>query len=284
MLTPHEKVGKVELWDLLSMLKAYAYPFACALAWLADLENELAVNPDQDIGPAVEGHESKLVSHVHYLLNWLDSEARTANLPEVSRHILRLREAWEVNDEHFDAIKLKERLRIIREVTCDALRGRKYFLVSRPEFYESEDLFGAPVAIGFLKAKEDIAEAGKCLALGRATATVFHCMRVVEVGLQALAVHLNVKLKNDRPLEYEDWQHILTAIDKKIMDLRAAKTAENQESIQFYSEVAAQFRYFRDAWRNHVSHARETYDLLQSESIFGQVREFMQDLAKRIKV
>jgi len=107
-------------------------------------------------------------------------------------------------------------------------------------------------------------------------------MRVAETGLQALAKDLNVVLKNDRPIEYEDWTNILHAIDDKIEKLRHPQTQENQESIQFYSQSAAQFRYFKDAWRNHVSHARESYDLLQAESNFAHVREFMQDLAKRL--
>lgn len=106
-------------------------------------------------------------------------------------------------------------------------------------------------------------------------------MRVAEIGLHALADHLGVVMRNNRPIEYEDWIHILDAIDHKIDDLRKIKTTQNQESIQFYSEVAVHFRHFKDAWRNHVSHARESYDLLQAESIFGHVREFMQDLAKR---
>jgi hypothetical protein len=121
------------------------------------------------------------------------------------------------------------------------------------------------------------------MALERENAAVFHCMRVTEIGLQSLARDVGVTLKNDRPIELEDWNTIIQETDKKLAALRnSLKTNDNQQDIQFYSEAASQFRYFKDAWRNHVSHARESYDLLQAESIFGHVREFMQDLAKRL--
>ena len=48
--------------------------------------------------------------------------------------------------------------------------------------------------------------------------------------------------------------------------------------MQFYSETATQFRYFKNAWRNHVSHSNATYDEAQAEKIMTQ-----QTLAVRAK-
>lgn len=36
-----------------------------------------------------------------------------------------------------------------------------------------------------------------------------------------------------------------------------------------------QFRYFKDAWRNHVCHLREKYNHDQALTILMQVKDFM---------
>jgi hypothetical protein len=48
----------------------------------------------------------------------------------------------------------------------------------------------------------------------RNTACVFHCMRVAEKGLIALAKALNVPFKI--PFEYENWHNIIEPIEKEI--------------------------------------------------------------------
>ena len=56
-------------------------------------------------------------------------------------------------------------------------------------------LFGDDVARAFPSSKGDIDEAGKCLALDRGTACVFHLMRILEIGLQLLAAKLGISLQ-----------------------------------------------------------------------------------------
>jgi hypothetical protein len=36
-----------------------------------------------------------------------------------------------------------------------------------------------------------------------------------------------------------------------------------------------QFRYFKDAWRNHVDHGREHYDEHQADTILTHTIDFM---------
>ena len=47
---------------------------------------------------------------------------------------------------------------------------------------------------------EDIAEAGKCLGVGRPTASVFHLMRVMEIGVPRFGDVLGVKLADEKNL------------------------------------------------------------------------------------
>jgi hypothetical protein len=60
-------------------------------------------------------------------------------------------------------------------------------------FSPREPHFGADVAIKFPSAVTfEIDEAAKCFALGRSTASVFHLMRVMEVGIRAVARCLSI--------------------------------------------------------------------------------------------
>jgi hypothetical protein len=126
----------------------------------------------------------------------------------------------------------------------------------------------------------DVSEAGKCLALGRATACVFHLMRVAELGLRDLARHLKVKLPKKLPIADAEWQAILQGIDDKLATLRnqpKAKPGRNA-AITSYSEIRLEFAAIKDVWRNHVAHARATYDEHQALSAYGHVQALMQRL------
>jgi hypothetical protein len=104
-------------------------------------------------------------------------------------------------------------------------------------------------------------------------------MRVLEKGLKALADNLSVSFAI--PFEYLNWQNIIEQIEAKIKELEKLKPGqEKTDKLKAYSEVARQFRYFKDAWRNHVAHSREIYDQQQALSILRHTREFMSDLVK----
>jgi hypothetical protein len=53
--------------------------------------------------------------------------------------------------------------------------------------------------------------------------------------------------------------------------------------LNFYSQAAVQFRYFKDAWRVRVAHARETYDETQSLKVFNHTLEFFETISTRLK-
>src|SRR5207245_7948003 len=85
--------------------------------------------------------------------------------------------------------ELSERIR-------DDLQARLFLWIppERSRFYSQKKLFGKLVADKFPQASEDIEEAGKCLALGRGTATVFHLMRVMEGAVEEMARLLTVAI------------------------------------------------------------------------------------------
>jgi hypothetical protein len=127
---------------------------------------------------------------------------------------------------------------------------------SRAQRYEKEQAFGKDVASSFPSASFDIKEAGTCFASARYTACVFHLMRVLEIGLNTFA-----KLFPAVPTNKENWQQIIEKIESEIRSLPQAKVKppDWKEKQEQYSQVANNFMFFKDAWRNYTAHARGKY-------------------------
>ena len=47
----------------------------------------------------------------------------------------------------------------------------------------------------------------------------------------------------------------------------------------FYSGAAKDFRYFKNAWRNHSQHLHEHYEASEARTILDHVKAFMMHLA-----
>ena len=132
---------------------------------------------------------------------------------------------------------------------------------------EHINLFGDLVAAKFPSSSHEITEAGKCLAVRRATACVAHLMRALEPALNSLATALDV------PFAHSNWQNILDQIEKEIRKRANALHGPTWKADeQFYSEAAAHFRVLKDAWRNHTMHLRDRYDEERAETILQSVR------------
>jgi hypothetical protein len=132
----------------------------------------------------------------------------------------------------------------------------------------------------FPDAVYDIQEAANCLALSRPTASVCHLMRVLEVGLFALAEDLDVPWPNRN-----DWQDVINAIEGKIKLFEKGSgplPSDWRDKRQFYADAATQFTHFKDGWRNHAMHFRAVYDDAKAEIIFRSVQDFMRVLATRL--
>jgi hypothetical protein len=124
----------------------------------------------------------------------------------------------------------------------------------------------------------DAFSATDCYAMGHNTAAVFHCMRVLERGIAALAGEFGLNF------DIQNWQNIIDQIESKIAEQRKtlSRGAEKNERLSFLSEAAKEFFYFKDGWRNYVSHNRGRYDDSQALSILDHTRFFMCHLASQL--
>lgn len=173
---------------------------------------------------------------------------------------------------------LLSEIAIVRRSVLNELFTCLTIQIPTPEvkYYKDDPLFGEKVANKFPNAVTDIQEAGKCLALGRYTACVFHLMRVMELAVHYLGKKLNISLT-----QVKTWHKILVAVDEEIKNLplksNRQKTIHNR-----YAEASAQLRMVKDAWRNSVMHPKETYTPDEAERIFRNVKDFMVHLASKL--
>lgn len=131
---------------------------------------------------------------------------------------------------------------------------------------------------GFPSIIADVFSATDCFALEHNTASVFHCMRILESGLGALANDV------DLSFDIQQWNTIIQQIEAKITAERKTlpRGIEKNERMQFLSEAAKEFFYFKDGWRNYVSHNRGRYDEHQAATVLEHTRSFMNHLATRL--
>jgi hypothetical protein len=157
-----------------------------------------------------------------------------------------------------------------------------YIPDKKVEFFECEMLFGFGVLMTFGEAKNDIKDAGNCLAADLNTAAVFHLMRVAEYGLRALAAKLGVKAAQGKRIDEATWGQIIKELHGKIDSLytKSNKTKKEKEDLAFYRLALNDCSIFKPI-RDDVMHIRGYYNEHEALGLFKRVKEFMKALAAR---
>lgn len=157
-----------------------------------------------------------------------------------------------------------------------------YIPKAQAAYFEKDSLFGDAVALSFPSIKAELKEAGNCLAADLNTAAVFHLMRVAERGMRSLANDRRVKFDKG-PIEMQDWKSIVGQMEKEIAKVSNwPKSKQRAQAEEFYNTALEEFRGFKDAWRNHVMHARRNYNDKDAVGVLSHVCRFMQLLSTRI--
>jgi hypothetical protein len=147
-------------------------------------------------------------------------------------------------------------------------------------FEPANPIFGADVAAKFgTDAAFEIDEAGKCLALGRPTASVFHLMRTMEIAIRAIARCLQIP-DPSKPAE-RNWATILKMIKEGIEAKWTTSASRMTGDGGFFVEILAMLEAVRTPWRNATMHVEKKYSDDEAEHIFVAVKGFMRKLASR---
>lgn len=169
------------------------------------------------------------------------------------------------------------------EIAKSELKSKLFLFVPphMASYYENDKIFSDRAKIAFPSVYSEIKLAGNCFALSLHTACVFHCMRAAEIGVRVLGKDLNVSPA--RPIELAEWANVLDQIDAKINAMKSLpKGHAKDDDLRFYSVSAAQFRYFKDAWRNRVAHARVNYGEDEAKKVLDHTRDFFDLISERL--
>jgi hypothetical protein len=146
-------------------------------------------------------------------------------------------------------------------------------------FEPKSPLWGERVAQRFPSIQDDITEAGKCLGLGRYTASAFHSLRCLEAGILALSRCLGIP----DPTKGADrnWSKMLSTIDSERKNRWSAKdllAGDGREFDELYGALAG----MQNPWRNATMHLDQFYTEEQATNVFNVVKTFMRRLADRM--
>jgi hypothetical protein len=103
-------------------------------------------------------------------------------------------------------------------------------------------------------------------------------MHVLESGLRALASDVGLTF------DVQQWKNIIDEIEAKLKKIRdhgfpGVSKADKDKKLQFLSEAAKEFSYFKDGWRNFAVHGHARYDGPKALSVLEHTRQFMNHLA-----
>lgn len=267
------------LWDIMNRFRASS--FAAAIGKLHQISTALTMAPDEegfdaqgfDFGSGSRTPRAFVLDSLKELKPILDDLSLSRVLRYQFERLLKLAEK--------DPAPVLAAL--IPEYSNNLLTelSANWFLAipaDQRELYEQRTApFGDAVEARFPKAAKDIRAAARCFALNEWTACVFHLMRTLEHGLRWLAVEVGLGAD---AMAHENWKNVIDLIEAKIRAMEGLpKSPEKIARLKELSRLASQFRYFKDAWRNHVSHAHESYDDREAENVWHHVKTFMEQMA-----
>jgi len=272
----------VSLWD---MLRAYCGFYGHSLMMLRAYEMVFLQDNERD--PATTLGDV-YAEEIGQLLDTVAKHGRLADLKSSSILALHIKHEIHADTKAGDASGLmREMLRRVHHELCD----REFLYVPAHlagHYNETYKLWG-DVPLRFPKCRPDIDEAEYCFALSRPTATVFHLMRIAEIGLRVLAWDRRVILRGKAgkvlrmPIDLVTWDKILVGLEKAetaIEDFR--KTPAREAQLAFYHGAMIEVRAFKNLYRNRVMHTRDSYKMHQAESAMNHVRDFMTTLATHL--
>lgn len=167
-----------------------------------------------------------------------------------------------------DFAELKKRM-------MDELKKLRLFYITKEEekLYKKDLPFSPSGQLA--AAADDVVEAGKCLALGRFTASVLHLMRAMEIGV----LKFGVATAAFPSLPDKEWGKVTRAIHMMMFPNPPAGATPNQQALQKkYAPTLMALDAVRVACRNPTMHAKASYGEEDARQIYDATRAFLAEL------
>jgi hypothetical protein len=180
-------------------------------------------------------------------------------------------------------VRILNHLREVPQIIRRESAPRRFFMIA-PEyqrFYEPQGyLFGAEVDIAFEEIRYDLAEVGKCLALERSTAAVYHLVRCLEAGLRAIARCLGIP----EPKKGHDQScgSILGAIRADLFRRWPDAVDRFKGDGRIFEELYGSLAAFKTPYRDSTMHLQEKYTEKEARYFFEMIRGLMTKISERM--
>lgn len=279
-----------QLWSLLEMLHFSAKAFFlcgnllhairsdCLLGAVGCLNGEPVFAMPRDLD------EHARDKAVHSLTS-VETELRSVGMTITADTVQEIRDELNTPTSKRSFQWLYDQSKAIERLANKEFKGKMFLYIpaEHAKFWptmEQPNAFGAAVAQSFPSATFDIHNAAICMATTLSTASVFHLMRALEIGLTVLGKEFGVSLA------HTNWAPAIEQIESKIRDMHKEPTwkvlPDCKEQQEFYAQAASHFAILKDAWRNHTMHVRGKYTDDEAGRIFENIKNFMQKLAGRL--
>lgn len=276
--------GLVSLWD---MINFSLYAFTWALRHIrAENANAQRQPPDAVLkGADLERFQGIFQHHIAAPLQTLFiAEGRLGDIATMARQ------------GSMPYARLAHELQALDSDIYHAVNTERFFHYRRDKglLVVQWDGTWATVLTAFPRARKDVFSAVDCYALEHHDASIYHCMMILERGLPALARKLGTCFSKDRPT----WATMIGDIRKTIdarrralastpsgsRPLTGAPLRRERALLEACSEAAVEFKFFEDAWRNHIAHGRAAYDENDAKKVLDHTHAFMEGIAKKLKL
>ena len=266
------------LWSLLEMLKFDGSTFHHVVGLMA---STIAL-VDSDKDSSGEKHKQRVIAETRVAMRERLEELRSCFVALGARYADKAA-ARMLKDVASGDITYEEAAKHYYDIDSrlyDELADCRLFVLPTDKavyFEAASTLFGEEVAAIFPLAAYDIDEAGKCFALGRCTAAIFHLMRIVEIGIRELCETLNVAVSPNA-----GWLVILNEkLEPAINKLPEGTPTEKRRKTDL-QQARAHLHAIRLGWRNDTMHPKATYTEEEARGLIAHVETFMRHLATRL--
>jgi len=236
-------------------------------------------------GISVANNEALIPTSVAMImpsLNNFESQANLLGANLAVRHSARLREELSKEPCQTTVGQATQWINEIEGRLADFLFDIKMFALNPQEVIflgnadELMELSG--FSLNFPNTSFEVEEAAKCLALGRHTASVFHAMRMLEIGIKALSKRLSIP-DPTKPAE-KNWGAILKAINDKIDELWPKGNRMPGSEGAAFEGLYATLDAVRNPWRNATMHVETIYAPHEAVHILRCSAFFMRKLSE----
>lgn len=146
-------------------------------------------------------------------------------------------------------------------------------------YKNAESIYGEDALKQFPSLSHDFEETGKCLALGRSTASVFHATRCLEAALRAISRCLGIP----DPIKGADrnWSKVLQKIQDEIND-RWPKPERVSGDGVFFEKLHATLFAMQNPYRNATMHLEATYTESEARDAVMLIASIIKQIAMRL--